>query len=153
MKNFIAFSDVHGDFGAFEKILNFANKSDGLFFAGDGNNLFVNLQKNDNFHIVKGNCDQFGLEEKIVEVEGVKILLVHGHNHGVKSGYLRLSLYAKQKGCSVVIFGHTHIPFVSEEDGLLMINPGTCSYYGQMKTYACISISNGKATAYINQLK
>ena len=153
MKNFIVFSDVHGDFSSFEKLLNFASKNDGLFFAGDGNNFFSSIQKNENYFYVKGNCDQTGIDEKIVEIDGVKILLVHGHNQGVKSGYLRLQLYAKQKGVSVVIFGHTHIPFVGEEDGLLMINPGTCSYYGMQKTYACLCISNGKASAYINLLK
>lgn len=153
MKNFIVFSDVHGDYQAFEKIVNFANKSDGLFFAGDGINLLLSEPNNDDWYCVRGNCDQVGLEEKIVEIEGVNILLVHGHNHGVKSSYLRLLYYAKQKNCNVVIFGHTHIPFVGDEDGVLLINPGSCSYYSQVKTYACLCVSNGKASAYINQLK
>ena len=153
MKNFIVFSDVHGDLVAFEQILKFANKNDGLFFAGDGINLLISQPKNENWYYVKGNCDVIGEQEKIIEVDGVRILLVHGHNQGVKSNYLRLSLYAKEKGCNVVIFGHTHIPYVCEEDGLLMINPGSCSYYSERKTYACLCISSGKASAYINQLK
>ncbi len=153
MKNFIVFSDVHGDYASFEKLLTFASKNDGLFFAGDGNIFFSTIEKKENYHVVKGNCDQFGIDEKIIDIDGVKILLVHGHNQGVKSGYLTLQLYAKEKACNVVIFGHTHIPFISQEEGILMINPGSCSYYSETKTYACLCISNRKASAYINHLK
>lgn len=152
MKTFILFSDLHGDYSSLSKIADFGSKNQGVLFAGDGADILGDF-KNEKWYWVKGNCDQLGENEIIIEEEGVKIFLTHGHLYGVKSSYLRIVMRAKELGCSVVVFGHTHQPLVLEEMGVLMVNPGSCSYYAQPKTYACLVLSNGKASAYINQLK
>ena len=60
---------------------------------------------------------------------------------------------AKELECNAVIFGHTHLPFIEELGGVLLINPGSCSYYSQVKTYAVLTVKDGKINAYINELK
>lgn len=152
MKTFIVFSDLHGDYSSLKKISQFASKNQGAIFAGDGGDVLADF-KDQNWYTVKGNCDQIGKDEMVFEQEGVKIFLTHGHLYGVKSSYLRILMRAKELGCGVVVFGHTHQPMICEEDGVLMVNPGSCSYYASPKTYACLVLSNGKASAYLNQLK
>ena len=87
-----------------------------------------------------------------IEIDGVKILLTHGHRYGVKNGYLNLIMRAKELQVNAVIFGHTHIPEVFTEDGVLFVNPGSCSYYAVKRTYAVMFIYKGKPSAVINEI-
>ncbi len=151
MKSFVVFSDIHGDTLSLLKLKKYTLECDGAFFAGDGINMLENFTQKE-WRSVKGNCDFEGEREQFFEVDGVKIFLTHGDLYSVKSGYLRLSLRAKQLGADVVIFGHTHMPECFSDDGILFVNPGTCSVYGLKKTYAVLFISNGKPSAYINEI-
>lgn len=79
------------------------------------------------FYIVCGNCDIFDRRhdsEIIFELEGFKILLAHGHEYGVKYSYDSIAERGKKLNCDLVIFGHTHIPYLSKKDGLTLFNPG-----------------------------
>ena len=76
---------------------------------------------------MSGNCDfdMLSESEKIIEVEGKKILLCHGHTYNVKAGYLNLEMAARQKGVDVALFGHTHKVFYDNHNGIVMMNPGS----------------------------
>ena len=152
MKSYVVFSDIHGDEYAKKILQKYVEGSDGAFFAGDGISGLNDFTKKP-FYAVKGNCDLIGEEEKIIETDGVKILLTHGHLYGVKSSYLRLIYRAKELGVNVVIFGHTHLPLIMQEEEVLLLNPGSCSIYGAQKTFINLFISNNKASAIINQLE
>ena len=94
---------------------------------------------------VRGNCD-FGIQgpdDQLLELGGVKFLLMHGHRFGVKSGYGGALAEAKRRGAEVLLFGHTHFPFMEERDGILMLNPG--SLRNPRREYAVIEIENNKA--------
>ncbi|MBQ7408154.1 MAG: metallophosphoesterase [Clostridia bacterium] len=149
MKSFIVFSDIHGNTSALPVLKGLISENSGGIFAGDGLGAIASLKIGE-FYAVKGNCDFSGESEMIFDVEGVKILLTHGHLYRVKSGYLQILYRAKEVGAKVVIFGHTHEPLIAEEDGILMINPGTCSNYSYKKTIAYLVINGNKATAFIN---
>ena len=88
------------------------------------------------FYQVPGNCDQyrcpaFVAETLVEKVCGVKLLMTHGHIHRVKTGLGALIADGRKTGASAVLFGHTHIAYCSrEEDGLWVLNPGSCGYYG-----------------------
>ena len=43
---------------------------------------------------------------------------------------LALASAAAAKGAQVACFGHTHKPFCEYRDGVLLINPGTCTLRG-----------------------
>lgn len=88
------------------------------------------------FYQVPGNCDKYRcppfVPETLVEnVCGVKLFMTHGHIHRVKSGLGALIADGRKTGAQAVLFGHTHSAHCSqEEDGLWVINPGSCGYYG-----------------------
>ena len=79
------------------------------------------------FLTVKGNCDWLGQfpNEKVVEIDGLRFFIVHGHHHHVKSSLLKLTLAAKEIKADVVCFGHSHVPYADVIDGQLFINPGS----------------------------
>ena len=88
------------------------------------------------FHLVPGNCDrgrmlQAAPEMLCYDVCGVRIFMTHGHNHFVKQTLSRLLSDAKGLGAAAALYGHTHEPDChQEEDGLWVLNPGTCGTYG-----------------------
>ena len=95
-----------------------------MLCCGDG-------ESNDDFYIlneiisVKGNCDYANLPLiKIVEIDGKKYLLVHGHLHNVYFDIFKLYLLAKEHNVDYVLYGHTHMQLLEEYEGVTFINPG-----------------------------
>ncbi len=102
---------------------------------------------------VRGNCDFLRSTPKrlLVSLEGVRLLLMHGHEYGVKSGYLQAELAAREAGAQVLLFGHTHIPYCEWHNGLWMLNPGSCSGRGRI-TYGVMELKDGTASCRIKEL-
>lgn len=88
------------------------------------------------FHAVPGNCDRFRCDPTLPQtlcycVGGVKFYMTHGHLHGVKSGIGALLQDARRQMCAAALYGHTHKAYCEQlEDGLWVMNPGTCGTYG-----------------------
>lgn len=88
------------------------------------------------FHMVPGNCDRYrcpvGARELLCyPVGGVMLFMTHGHNHHVKSGIGALTADARRFGAQAALYGHTHkAECHQEEDGLWVLNPGTCGHFG-----------------------
>ena len=88
------------------------------------------------FHQVPGNCNRFRCAPWEAEVlcypiGGVKFFITHGHRHNVKTGLSHLLLDARKSGAAIVVYGHTHQSQChKEEDGLYVMNPGTCGSWG-----------------------
>ena len=95
---------------------------------------------------VAGNGDWGcpGPDELLVEREGLQILITHGHGYGVKSGLGPLLRRAKELKADVVLFGHTHRPFLLRVGGILFCNPGSCWTDRQ---FACLELKNGQVVA------
>lgn len=71
--------------------------------------------------------------EVFLAVRGIKIYVVHGHTFDLnpyygeekwKKSLKGLAARAKEGGARVVLFGHTHRPFLEVVDDLLFMNPG-----------------------------
>lgn len=79
---------------------------------------------------VPGNCDYTlrPASELVTEYASVRFFITHGHRYGVKSGTDGLFSAASRAGASVALFGHTHRPFLTRRDGVLLMNPGSCGY-------------------------
>jgi putative phosphoesterase len=150
MHKYIVFSDIHTDGISLIKIKKLLANYDGVFFAGDGYSLAKALDAE--AVAVGGNCDLSGAPEIVTEIEGVRIFLTHGHRYGVKSSLLSLTLRAKELDCAVAIFGHTHQPFCSYENGVFLFNPGASSGWGR-KTYGVLTLDNGQIKADVLELK
>jgi hypothetical protein len=75
---------------------------------------------------VPGNCDcRQEFLERILLVEGKKILICHGHTHNVKAGYLNLQYAAQERGVDAALFGHTHRVFYGTHNRIVYLNPGS----------------------------
>lgn len=85
---------------------------------------------------VPGNCDRYRcpdwIREILIEkVYGVELYMTHGHKHNVKRDTARLLSDARACRVQAVLYGHTHVPnCYREPDGLWVLNPGSCGYYG-----------------------
>lgn len=88
------------------------------------------------FWQVPGNCDKYrapvGAAQTLIEkICGVKLFMTHGHIHRVKAGLGALIADARTTGVQAVLFGHTHMAHCEQEaDGLWVVNPGSCGFYG-----------------------
>jgi len=148
MKLYIVMSDTHGDIFTASEIIKMYPQADGVIHLGDHSRdarklmaLFPEME----FYIVPGNCDfDYDMPTDILlETEGKKLLLTHGHRYDVKSGLVRLENKAKNENADVVLFGHTHVPHVEYRSKALFVNPGSLSYSrcAGRKTYALLEVS------------
>jgi len=92
---------------------------------------------------VRGNCDRGyqGLDIDEFTLDGLRFFATHGHLYNVKLGKHDILYAAKQRNTDVLLFGHTHVPYYKEADGLAAINPGSIS--SGEKTYAVLELKNG----------
>lgn len=85
---------------------------------------------------VPGNCDRYRCDPNqpeilIPRIGGVTVYMTHGHRHKVKLYLGALLRDARASKAAVVLYGHTHEPDChQEDDGLWVLNPGSCGYYG-----------------------
>ena len=95
---------------------------------------------------VPGNCDYGSCDqpERLIELGGVRILMLHGHTRGVKSDAMRAVWAARECGAQVLLFGHTHRPMVDNDGALLVLNPGAAGD-PLRPTCGLLTIENGKA--------
>lgn len=88
------------------------------------------------FYQVPGNCDRYRClpgtpEIRVERIDGVDLYLTHGHRHSVKQVLGLLLRDARQCHVQAVLYGHTHVADCHmEEDGLWVLNPGSCGFYG-----------------------
>ena len=74
---------------------------------------------------VRGNLDPPGLDlPETLEFDfgGARVAMIH--DSGRKEGR-RASLRRRFPEARVVIFGHSHVPFLEDEDDLMLLNPGS----------------------------
>ena len=101
-------------------------------------------------HQVPGNCDRYRMvayhpEQICYPVGGVKMFMTHGHNQKVKMTLALLKKEAKEAGAQAALFGHTHSAYCCQEDGLWLLNPGSCGAYSG--SAGLIETNDGKITA------
>lgn len=132
-------------------------KFDGIIHLGDG---FEDAGRIETeypykaFIRVLGNCDGFfaglvGETERIADIEGVRVMMCHGHRYGVKSGTDGLLYAAKEKGAKAVLFGHTHRSICETKKGILLLNPGSVGERGE---YAVAEFTGGRVSAELRRL-
>ncbi len=82
------------------------------------------------FYMVAGNCDYdaAGQTERLLELDGVRIFMTHGHRYGVKMRLDSLCARAESLGAQLALFGHTHQPLLEQRGGLWLLNPGAGGY-------------------------
>lgn len=121
--------DIHGNYTALQNAVRQMGKIDHLWFTGDGVREIRLLAEATGLFVrgVRGNCDFTTSypDEELFNLENHTIWLTHGHLYGVKSSLTRLSLAGAEKGAQLIVYGHTHLPEMTEWHGIIIFNPGT----------------------------
>jgi len=78
-------------------------------------------------HCIPGNCDMvYGVErEKVIMLEGHSVFLCHGDHYGVKSSLNDLMEHINTMRAELVLFGHTHQPYIENRGNVMLVNPGS----------------------------
>ena len=151
MKKITVVSDSHGNRRDLDGLDGIFSESDIIIHLGDTS--FDGNYVKDKFTqtvLINGNCDpaKLGEDEKVLQVEKVKIFACHGHLYSAKSTLLKLAARAKKLGCKIALYGHTHRASEDLIDGVTLINPGALYRYGE-KSYLYLVVNGEKFTAKI----
>ena len=143
-------SDTHGREQNLAEALEQTGHIDQLIHLGDvegGAEHIRELAGDAPAAIIAGNNDFFCdlPNERIFTIGGHRIFMTHGHGYFVHSGTLYLKREARKKGADIVMFGHTHKPYMEEDNELLVLNPGSLSLprqEGHRPTYIVMEIAD-----------
>ena len=156
MKTFVILSDSHGrNRRRLQEMEPLFAENDYIVHLGDGSADLreVFSRYPEKTYLCRGNCDPcYGEEEIVIGAEGLSVLCCHGHRYGVKSGLTRLAARAKELGCEVALYGHTHRAGIESVDGVLCVNPGAFGEYAE-PSYCYLVLHRGKATPTLVRLK
>ncbi|MGB9827067.1 YfcE family phosphodiesterase [Thermosphaera chiliense] len=106
---------------------------DSVLFTGDLTSGEVKAwveELGENVFIVKGNMDFLPLPAyQKLSIRDYVIGLYHGHGIYPRGDSRKLAEIAKTIGASVLITGHTHVPFVKTDPSreILLLNPGSAT--------------------------
>lgn len=109
-------------------------------------------------HMVLGNNDFFSSldREKEIAIGDYRAFLTHGHFYSVSVGTERLVDEGKDRKVNIVMFGHTHKPYLEEKDKIMVLNPGSLSFPrqdGRKPSYMVMEIDRqGQAHYTVNYL-
>lgn len=157
----LAISDTHGDVSKVCSIINdIRNLIDGVIHLGDVvedaesiKRMYPSLP----LYNICGNCD-YGTNISPMETlvfENKKIFITHGHLFGVNFDTTKLVYKAMEKGADIALFGHTHIPYSEQINGVYVMNPGSLSRPrgGSKPSYGIIKIEDGVITPSLVEYK
>ena len=148
----LVFSDSHRDCKICIDVINRIIGIDMILHAGDHSEDAKRIGKqfpDIPVYSVVGNCDfGGGAKELVIEAEGKKIFLTHGHLYNVKNDYEYTLILEKTKGlgCDCAVFGHTHLGLCDVKGGITLLNPGSIRYG---RTFGVIEIENGRLRAAV----
>ncbi len=134
----VAVSDTHHNTELLERCVRQAiadGQIDAFLHCGDGvrdletvEPLLIAQNPRIRIAAVKGNCDlgEFAYSaSELVELNGVRTLVTHGHLFQVKQGLSHLAKAARELNAALAFYGHTHRPEIVDGHGVTMINPGS----------------------------
>lgn len=153
-------SDTHRKHQTLEMVLEKVKPIDMMIHLGDSEGCedYIEALAECPVEIVAGNNDFFSFldREKEIYIGKYKVLLTHGHYYYVSVNKETIIQEAKGRGCSIVMFGHTHVPYLHQEDGITALNPGSLSYprqEGRRPSYIIMELDqDGEAHYTINYL-
>ena len=142
-------SDSHGDGFSLRRAIDAQPTARAVFHLGDGVREAGEMEKlypDRTFYMVRGNCDFASMlpDTKAVFAGNVKIFMTHGHTLGVKGSLSYLVSAARENGCRVALYGHTHKGETHYDEGIYVMNPGSPSAPRDGRaSYGVIDITEG----------
>ena len=153
-------SDTHGRHGGLDRALQEAGNIDMLIHLGDveGGETYIDAVADCEKHIIRGNNDFFSElpREEEFYIGSHKVFITHGHAYYVSLDPEYIREEGKARGAEIVMFGHTHRPFFEDDNGIIVLNPGSLSYprqEGRRPSFIIMELdSQGEAHYTINYL-
>lgn len=147
MKQALVFSDSHGYLENLLDVLKQHPKTEALFFLGDiqGDADRLRRATPHPVYMVRGNGD-YGTDlprQIVTTFGGKKIALCHGHQYLNYGSVDLLRYWAREQQADIAMFGHTHVPYLDENNYPILLNPGSISrprQEGFIPTYAEMDI-------------
>lgn len=148
----LVFSDSHGLLAPMKTAIT-AEKPDMVLHLGDYVRDFEALQglfPELPMDHVAGNCDYPLIgDDRVLELEQVRIFMTHGHRYRVKQTLLSAVYAAREQQAQLLLFGHTHQPLLLQEPEVLCMNPGAA----QMGCYGLVLLEQGQVHCALKNLK
>ncbi len=149
----IILADTHNNYPLAIRAIDAIGKADRIIHLGDTlvDAGFIEIALSRELIKVPGNCDaDAALPRELLQVfDQQRFLITHGDRYLVKTGLGRLAQKAAKEQVQVVLYGHTHLPAITERDGILYINPGSLKVEAATPTLALVTVSQGKVAAEI----
>lgn len=125
-------SDTHGRHLNLDRVLEDTGAVDVFIHLGDveGGETYINAVIECEKHIVKGNNDFFSelpREEEFM-LGSKRVFISHGHNYYVSLDPERIKEEGRARKADIVMFGHTHRPYLDVSEDITVLNPGSLSY-------------------------
>jgi putative phosphoesterase len=140
-----------------EGLIPYLERADLILHAGDlmDPTLLDELAAYAPVRAVRGNLDppEATLPETVeFEFGGVSIAMIH--DSGPKKGR-RNRMKRRFQRARVVVFGHSHIPWLQDEDGVLLLNPGSPTDRRRQPehTLALLRVEGGEVRAEVLALR
>ena len=127
----LVISDSHGRNDDVAGVIEQVGHIDMLIHCGD-------VERGNDYNLELPSQDIFNIGD-------YKVLVVHGHTFCVYRGVERLKQYALQNHIDIVMFGHTHKPYIEIDEDVTVLNPGSVSYPRQsdhMPTFLIMEIDD-----------
>ena len=143
--------DTHAQDDIFLRILAAEKEYDAVLHTGDfeGSEFVYRELSDAPLYAIAGNNDFFtdAPYERVVELEGCRIFMTHGHRYGLEKGYMGVCREAHRRNASIAVFGHSHLPVAEYCRGVLMLNPGSTSWPRQENrkpSYIVLNLEDGR---------
>jgi putative phosphoesterase len=152
----LVLSDSHGNLSNMVRAVGLA-QPDMILHLGDcwrdGERLH-SLFPETAFAQVPGNCDFRPAEpaERLLTLEGKRILMCHGHTYAVKQSLAPAGHAAAERKLDLFLFGHTHRALCDFHGSTLFLNPGSigaCS----VPSYGVVRIDGGGIAPAVRRLE
>ena len=105
---------------------------------------------------VRGNNDYFASEEdmpsqRVVSIGNHKIFMCHSHLFPFYHREEAMIAKAKEYGCDIVLYGHTHRSDLKQKGDMVIMNPGSIYWPrdGKEPSYGLITEKDGELKAQI----
>lgn len=151
-------SDAHGDRRKMDALLAVLPRVDAFCFLGDMDRDaeylmygLAEMQPKADFYAVAGNNDLFSRRPGTLQLQfgGVSVMITHGHLfRGVRTTQQPMALQAGRLGCSVVLYGHTHIQKDQMQGDVRCVNPGAL----MQGEWALLTAEEGEAQVSLRSL-
>lgn len=125
-------SDTHGKHHNLDRALEEAGPIDVFIHLGDveGGEIYMDAVIDCEKHIMRGNNDFFSdlpREEEFL-LGTKKVFTSHGHNYYVSLDPETIKEEGRARNADIVMFGHTHKPYLDIDRDIVVLNPGSLSY-------------------------